>query len=64
MTIKDIGAKIKVARKPWGQALRKPKEDEARDILATVILSHVAVKRFNFRLKVCFFGSMLLVRYL
>eukprot|EP01116_Phalansterium_solitarium_P004244 TRINITY_DN15189_c0_g1_i1.p1 TRINITY_DN15189_c0_g1~~TRINITY_DN15189_c0_g1_i1.p1 ORF type:complete len:1168 (-),score=468.17 TRINITY_DN15189_c0_g1_i1:231-3734(-) len=54
-----IGAKIKqTARKPHWQA-RRPKADEARDILANVVLNHVPVRRYNFRGKCVYVALML-----
>jgi len=39
---------------------RKPQlpEDEARDVLANVVLSHVPVKKFNFRTKAIYIGNI------
>jgi DNA-directed RNA polymerase III subunit RPC2 len=43
-----------------GSSYRKPQlpEDEARDVLANVVLSHVPVDKFNFRNKAIFIGHI------
>eukprot|EP00026_Physarum_polycephalum_P001126 Phypoly_transcript_01127.p1 GENE.Phypoly_transcript_01127~~Phypoly_transcript_01127.p1 ORF type:complete len:1105 (+),score=124.69 Phypoly_transcript_01127:86-3400(+) len=50
-----IGGKLK--RKAWGPS-KRPKEEEARDVLIQTILSHVTVTNNNFRLKVIYLGQM------
>ena len=47
--LEHIGAKIKAKRTLGRSALSKA--DEARNVLATVVLNHVPVKRFDFRQK-------------
>eukprot|EP00051_Salpingoeca_urceolata_P012068 m.150055 g.150055 ORF g.150055 m.150055 type:complete len:1163 (-) comp17366_c0_seq2:25-3513(-) len=51
-----IGSKIKHQRRQYGP--KKPKEDEAREMLASVVLSHVPVHHFNFRLKCIYIALM------
>lgn len=47
------GGKVKSARGPFQRKSRHAsKGDEAREILANVILCHVPVVRFNFQAKV------------
>lgn len=41
-----LGAKIRAYRRPWQHP--RPKVDEARDVLASVILSHIPVPNYNF----------------
>ena len=49
------GGKVKSARGPFQRKSRHAsKGDEAREILANVILCHVPVLRFNFQAKVCY----------
>ena len=48
------GGKVKSAKQPYQRRSRHAtKGDEARDILANVVLCHVPVTRFNFQAKVC-----------
>ncbi len=56
-----IGAKIKAKRAP-GMSLGRTsmsKVDEARNVLATVVLAHVPVPSFNFRPKCIYLAHML-----
>ncbi|EFA82075.1 RNA polymerase III [Heterostelium album PN500] len=53
-----LGARIKSIRKPWGMS-KKSKSEEAKDILAGVVLNHVPVRRYNFRLKVIYVALMI-----
>ncbi len=50
-----IGGKIKAGTR----RRRKTKVDEARDILAQIILNHVPCKNYDFRLKAIYLGMML-----
>eukprot|EP01112_Ceratiomyxa_fruticulosa_P021333 TRINITY_DN7466_c0_g3_i1.p1 TRINITY_DN7466_c0_g3~~TRINITY_DN7466_c0_g3_i1.p1 ORF type:complete len:1131 (-),score=237.49 TRINITY_DN7466_c0_g3_i1:136-3528(-) len=55
-----IGGKIKASnRKPFGP--KKTKQDEARELLAGVVLTHVPVPKYNFRPK-CIYICMMLRR--
>jgi DNA-directed RNA polymerase III subunit RPC2 len=62
-----IGSKIRVFKKPWGGPItpRKTKAEEAREIMATVILSHVKVEspqapgQYDFRIKAIYLGFIL-----
>jgi DNA-directed RNA polymerase III subunit RPC2 len=60
--LKFIGAKIR-GRAPAGGTSNFRKslsaEDEAREVLATLILSHVPVEHFNFRAKCLFIGHII-----
>eukprot|EP00271_Cylindrocystis_brebissonii_P011391 TRINITY_DN2883_c0_g1_i3.p1 TRINITY_DN2883_c0_g1~~TRINITY_DN2883_c0_g1_i3.p1 ORF type:complete len:1136 (+),score=226.28 TRINITY_DN2883_c0_g1_i3:22-3408(+) len=56
------GSKVKTGRQMWVKTSRT-KEDEARDILATVVLAHVPVKEFDFRPK-CSYIAVILRRML
>jgi DNA-directed RNA polymerase III subunit RPC2 len=59
--LKYIGAKIRNRTIPGGgTSFRKamPPEDEAREVLANVVLSHVPVERFDFRAKALFIGHI------
>jgi len=51
------GTKIKGGRQPWSKSTR-PKMDEARDILSSVVLAHIPVKSFNFRKKAVYMCIM------
>eukprot|EP01133_Synstelium_polycarpum_P012922 gene12922-15179_t len=53
-----LGNRIKVYRRPWSMT-KKTKAEEAKDILAGVVLNHVPVRRYNFRLKVIYVALML-----
>ncbi|KYQ89728.1 RNA polymerase III [Tieghemostelium lacteum] len=53
-----LGNKIKVARRPFS-VNKKTKSEEAKDILAGVVLNHVPVKRYNFRLKIIYIALMI-----
>jgi hypothetical protein len=46
------GGKVKAGPKGYSEKRRKSKVDEARDILAHVVLCHVPVNRYNFQQKV------------
>eukprot|EP01135_Chromosphaera_perkinsii_P003763 Nk52_evm9s255 gene=Nk52_evmTU9s255 len=52
-----MGSKIRVSRRMWKS--RKSKSDEARDVLASVILGHIEVERFNFRPKCLYMAVMI-----
>ncbi|KAM9988280.1 hypothetical protein ACTFIZ_003620 [Dictyostelium cf. discoideum] len=54
-----LGSRIKVFRRPYGVQNKKTKSEEARDILAGVVLNHVPVRRYNFRLKVIYLSLMI-----
>lgn len=58
--LKYIGAKIRGRASPGGSSYRKPltPEDEAREVLAFVVLSHVPVENFNFRAKCMYIGHI------
>lgn len=47
-----ISHKIRVYGRPWGGSARQTRVDEARDILANVVLAHVPVVQYNFWPKV------------
>lgn len=59
--LRYIGGKIRgrAASSGYG-GYRKPQlpEDEARDVLANVVLSHVPVKKYNFHTKAIFIGHI------
>ena len=59
--LRFIGGKIRgrAASSGYG-GYRKPQlpEDEARDVLANVVLSHVPVKKYNFHTKAIFIGHI------
>lgn len=49
-----LGTKLRTigVRRPWGHKMtNKTKADEARDILASVVLSHIPVRSLDYRLK-------------
>ena len=52
-----IGSKSRVSRRTYTS--RKPKEEEARDVLAGVVLAHVPVKQYNFRPKCVYLALMI-----
>ncbi|PRP77129.1 DNA-directed RNA polymerase III subunit RPC2 [Planoprotostelium fungivorum] len=57
-----IGSKIKIVFRSPFKAMptnRRSKVDEARDILATVLLSHVPVKNYDFRMKYTYLTLMI-----
>jgi len=54
-----LGSRIKVYRRPYGMPTKKTKSEEARDVLAGVVLNHVPVRRYNFRLKVIYLTLMI-----
>ncbi|XP_064629058.1 DNA-directed RNA polymerase III subunit RPC2-like [Lineus longissimus] len=54
--LKHMGSKVR-QRRMWGGP-RKSKVDEARDILANVILAHVPVNHWNFKMKSCYLSLM------
>lgn len=56
-----IGGKIKAKRPPGmaGHRSNLSKIDEARNILASVVLAHVPVKHFNFRPKCIYVAHMI-----
>jgi DNA-directed RNA polymerase III subunit RPC2 len=47
-----LGGKVKSGNKVFPEKRRKSKVDEARDILANVVLCHVPVLKYNFQGKV------------
>ena len=51
-----IGSRIRIARRMWPS--RKPKLEEARELLSSVILAHVPVAAFNFRPKYIYVALM------
>jgi len=53
-----IGGKIKAKRTLGPGKSSLGKVDEARNVLATVVLNHVPVVRFNFRAKAIYIGHM------
>lgn len=52
------GSKVKTGRQMWVKT-RRSKVDEARDILATVVLAHVPVHAFDFRPKCLYIAVMI-----
>mmetsp|Transcript_6859 Transcript_6859/g.25298 ORF Transcript_6859/g.25298 Transcript_6859/m.25298 type:complete len:1170 (+) Transcript_6859:151-3660(+) len=52
------GAKVKMSRQMWVKTKRS-KVDEARDILANVVLAHIPVPAFDFRNKCIYLGVMI-----
>ena len=61
-----IGLRIRAPQKRFGGSMRTARRgvtaaDEARDVLATVVLSHVPVPSFNFRLKSIYIAYMVRV---
>lgn len=52
-----IGAKTK--QKKFGGGEKKTPVDEARDLLATTVLAHVPVEKFNFKVKVTYLALMI-----
>jgi len=51
-----IGARVKIMRR--GVGLRRAAADEALEVLATVIMAHVPVERFDFRPKAIYIAAM------
>ena len=51
-----LGGKVRSSRP---SRLRRSKADEARDVLANVVLAHVAVTQFNFREKATYLAVMI-----
>jgi DNA-directed RNA polymerase III subunit RPC2 len=47
-----ISHKVRLFGRPYGQSMRQSRVDEARDILANVVLAHVPVVQYNFWPKV------------
>lgn len=45
------GDRVRQGKDRFGATRRKSKVDEARDILANIILSHVPVSQYNFQAK-------------
>ncbi|CAB9507491.1 polymerase II subunit RPB2 [Seminavis robusta] len=58
--LRYIGNKIRGRSNARAFGYRKPQlpEEEARDVLANVVLSHVPVHKFNFRTKAVFIGHI------
>ncbi|GLH02785.1 DNA-directed RNA polymerase I subunit RPA2 [Gryllus bimaculatus] len=52
-----IGSKTK--QKKFGGGEKKTPVDEARDLLATTVLAHVPVEKFNFKVKVTYLALMI-----
>ena len=46
------GPRVKSAQRAMGRMRARPKVDEARDILANVVVCHVPVIHYNFQQKV------------
>ena len=46
------GPRVKSAQRAMGRMRARPKVDEARDILANVVVCHVPVVHYNFQQKV------------
>uniref|UniRef100_A0A2K6EY27 DNA-directed RNA polymerase subunit beta n=1 Tax=Propithecus coquereli TaxID=379532 RepID=A0A2K6EY27_PROCO len=58
--LKYIGNKVRRQRM-WGGGPKKTKIEEARELLASTILTHVPVKEFNFRAK-CIYTAVMVRR--
>lgn len=62
--LKHIGAKMRAksaltwGKNPFATVRKMTPEDEARDVLANVVLSHVPVENFDFRAKVIYIGHI------
>ena len=58
--LRFIGAKIRAVQRPgqWSGSTKAP-EDEAREVLANMILSHVPMEGFNFRPKAIYMGHII-----
>jgi DNA-directed RNA polymerase III subunit RPC2 len=56
--LKYVGSKLVAKRYVTSASKLKTPTDEARDVLATTILAHVAVEDYNFRLKAIYLGVM------
>ena len=62
--LKYIGNKMRAksaltwGKSPFGSTRKLSPEDEARDVLANVVLSHVPVLNFDFRAKVIYIGHI------
>ncbi|KJE97756.1 polymerase III polypeptide B [Capsaspora owczarzaki ATCC 30864] len=52
-----VGSRVRLAKRAWGGA-RKSKVDEARELLASIILAHVPVHKYNFRPKSLYLALM------
>ena len=57
--LKHIGEKIRSAQRPGTGYNNKSPEDEAREVLANVVLSHVPMEGFNFRPKAIYMGHII-----
>lgn len=57
--LKFIGAKIRQNQRPGMGFSNKTPEDEAREVLANVVLSHVPLTGFNFRAKAIYMGYII-----
>ena len=57
--LKHIGEKIRSAQRPGTGYHNKSPEDEAREVLANVVLSHVPMEGFNFRPKAIYMGHII-----
>jgi DNA-directed RNA polymerase III subunit RPC2 len=57
--LKFIGAKIRANQRPGTGYSNKTPEDEAREVLANVVLSHVPMDGFNFRPKAIYMGHII-----
>ncbi|KAK7813744.1 hypothetical protein U0070_001450, partial [Myodes glareolus] len=58
--LKYIGNKVR-RRRLWGGGPKKTRIEEARELLASTILTHVPVKEFNFRAK-CIYTAVMVRR--
>ena len=54
-----IGAKIRANQRPGAGYNNKTPEDEAREVLSNVVLSHVPMDGFNFRPKAIYMGHII-----
>mmetsp|Transcript_38743 Transcript_38743/g.50119 ORF Transcript_38743/g.50119 Transcript_38743/m.50119 type:complete len:1149 (-) Transcript_38743:193-3639(-) len=54
-----IGAKIRAVQRPGAGYNNKTAEEEAREVLANVVLSHVPMQGFNFRPKAIYMGHII-----
>lgn len=57
--LKFIGLKIRANQRPDSNFSNKTPEDEAREVLANVVLSHVPMEGFNFRPKAIYMGHII-----
>lgn len=57
--LKYIGSKLRSLRTWGGGASKKPKAEEARELLQSTILAHVPVENWDFKLKAAYVALML-----